>query len=127
MIEPSFLGPDTGYEVTAVRQEMRRREELITSLAVERLPAIGIVTEVLIMRGNAEELIGFDSRQWATDLILNQPHNRADLGNLMRGSVARSVVESAPCPVEVIRVTRDGWVLCFINCVTVCRPYELAG
>jgi nucleotide-binding universal stress UspA family protein len=75
--------------------------------AVERLRSIGIPTEVTIMRGNPKDSIPFAARKWGTDLILIRAHNRADSGNLMLGSVAKSVVESAPCSVEVIRVADE--------------------
>ena len=104
---PLEIWPEAGYGVVAVRQEMRRRGEQITSLAVERLRSIGIATEVTIMRGNPAELIRIASQKWATQLILVRANNRADFGNLMLGSVAESVVESAPCSVEVVRVAED--------------------
>ena len=104
---PLEMWPEAGYGVAGVRQEMRRREEQITALAVERLRAIGIPTEVTIMRGNPKDSIAFASRMWATDLILVRPHNRADFGSLMLGSVAKAVVESAACSVEVVRVHNE--------------------
>jgi nucleotide-binding universal stress UspA family protein len=94
---------EEGYGVAAVRQEMRRRGEQITALAVERLSSIGIPTEVTIMRGNPQDLIPFAARKWATDLIFIRANNRADFRNWLLGSVAKSVVESAPCSVEVVR------------------------
>ena len=101
---PLEMWPEAGYGVAAVRQEMRRREEQITALAIERLRSTGISTEVTIMRGNPKDSIPFASRKWATDLILVRAHNRADFRNWMLGSVAKSVVENAPCSVEVVRV-----------------------
>ena len=94
---------EEGYGVAAVRQEMRRRGEQITALAVERLREMGIPGEVVIMRGNPHFLISFVARKWPADLILIRAHNRADFRNWMLGSVAKSVIESAPCSVEVVR------------------------
>jgi nucleotide-binding universal stress UspA family protein len=88
---------EKGYGVAAVRHEMRRRGEQICALAVDRLREIGITTEVVIMRGNPEFLIPFAARKWPADLILIRAHNRRDFRNWMLGSVAKSVVESAPC------------------------------
>lgn len=96
-----------GYGVAAVRQEMRRRGEQITTLAVERLQKIGILAEVMIMRGNPDFLISFAARQWPADLILIRAHNRSDFRNWLLGSVAKSVVESAPCSVEIVRATEE--------------------
>ena len=104
---PVEIWPEAGYGLTAIRPEMQRREEQITSLAVERLRSIGIPTEVTIMRGNPKDSIPFASRKWGTDLILIRAHNSGDSGNLIPGSVAKSVVENAPCSVEVIRVADE--------------------
>src|SRR6185295_13122464 len=96
---------EEGYGVAAVRQEMRRRGEQITAQAVERLGEIGIPAEVVIMRGNPDFLISLAARQWPADLILLRAHNRDDFRNWLLGSVAKSIVESAPCSVEIVRST----------------------
>jgi nucleotide-binding universal stress UspA family protein len=92
-----------GYGVNAIRRELARRGEQISALAVERLREAGIPCRVVIMRGNPEFLISFAARKWPADLILVRAHNRKDFRNRLLGSVAKSVVESAPCSVEVIR------------------------
>ena len=94
---------EEGYGVAAVRQEMRRRGEQITALAIDRLRAIGIPSEVTVMRGNPGSLISFAAGKWRADLILIRAHNRTDFRNWMLGSVAKSVVDGAPCSVEVVR------------------------
>src|SRR6185369_16918263 len=92
-----------GYGVSAVRREMQRRGEQITALAVERLQKIGIPSRVVIMRGNPEFLISFAARKWPADLIILRAHNREDFRSRLLGSVAKSVIESAPCSVEIVR------------------------
>ena len=94
---------EEGYGVAAVRQQMRRRGEQITAPALMRLREIGIPAEVVIMRGNPAFLLSFAARQWPADLILIRAHNRSDFRNWLLGSVAKSVVESAPCSVEIVR------------------------
>jgi len=92
-----------GYGVSAVRREMQRRGEQISALAVERLRKIGIPSRVVIMRGNPEFLISFAARKWPADLIIIRAHNRTDFRSRLLGSVAKAVIESAPCSVEVVR------------------------
>ena len=102
---------DQGYGVSAVRREMQRRGEQLSVLGVERLRRIGIPSQVVIMRGNPEFLISFAARNWPADLIMIRAHNRKDFRHRLLGSVAKSVVESAPCSVEVVRArdeTTDG-------------------
>jgi len=70
---------------------------------VERLREIGIPARVVIMRGDPAYLISFAARKWPADLIFIRAHNRKDFRSRLLGSVAKSVVESAPCSVEVIR------------------------
>ena len=95
-----------GYGVSAIRREMSRRGEQISALAVARLQQIGIPSNVVIMRGNPEFLISFAARNWPADLILMRAHNRKDFRSLLLGSIAKTVIESAPCTVEVVR-SRD--------------------
>lgn len=100
---PSKVWREEGYEVSAVRREMHRRGEQITALAVERLRQKRIPSRVVVMRGNPEFLISFAARSWPADLILMRAHNRKDFRSRLLGSVAKSVVENAPCSVEVVR------------------------
>jgi len=101
---------DEGYGVSAVRREMHRRGEQLSALGVERLRRIGIPSQVSIMRGNPEFLISFAARSWPADLIIIRAHNRKDFRSRLLGSVAKSVVESAACSIEVVRAreTTDG-------------------
>jgi nucleotide-binding universal stress UspA family protein len=96
-----------GYGVAAVRHEMRRRGEQVAALAIDRLRAIGIPAEVTVMRGDPGFLISFAARKWPADMILIRAHNRTDFRNWLLGSVAKSVVESAPCSVEVVRAAGE--------------------
>ncbi|HEU4794746.1 MAG TPA: universal stress protein [Pyrinomonadaceae bacterium] len=96
-----------GYGVAAVRREMRRRGEQLSALAIERLRAIGIPAQVTIMRGDPAFLIPFAARKWSSDLILIRANNRLNFRNWLLGSVAKSVAESAPCSVEVVRAANQ--------------------
>jgi nucleotide-binding universal stress UspA family protein len=102
---PLKVWREEGYGVSAVRREMQRRGEQISALAVERLRQIGIPARVVIMRGDPAYLISFAARKWPADLIVIRAHNRKDFRSRLLGSVAKSVVESAPCSVEVVRET----------------------
>ena len=97
---------DEGYGVSGIRREMDRRGEQVSLLAVERLKRIGIAARVVIMRGDPAFLIPFAARKWSADLILLRAHNRTELRRRLLGSVAKSVIKSAPCSVELVR-TRD--------------------
>ena len=94
---------DEGHGLSALRREMHRRGEQISGLAVERLRKIGIPSQVVVMSGDPQFLISFAARSWPADLILIRANNRQDFRTPLLGSVAKSVVKSAPCSVEVVR------------------------
>jgi nucleotide-binding universal stress UspA family protein len=104
---PPEVWRETGYKVSAVRREMKRRGEQITALTVEPLRRLSIPAEVAIMRGDPRWLISYEARRWSADLILIRAHNRIDFSSWMLGSVAKSVVRDAPCSVEVVRAVRE--------------------
>ncbi len=100
---PPEVWREHGYGKRAVLQEMEKRGEEITGLAVERLKQIGIPAEVVVTRGDARHLIPFFARKWSSDLIFVRAHVRKDLFHWMLGSVARAVVADAPCTVQIVR------------------------
>jgi nucleotide-binding universal stress UspA family protein len=93
---------------SAVRKEMERRGEQITPVAVERLKEVGIPAEVVVTRGDARHLIAFFARKWSSDLIFMRAHVRKDFAHWMLGSVARAVVMTAPCTVQIVRDAGGG-------------------
>jgi nucleotide-binding universal stress UspA family protein len=100
---PEEVWREEGYGKAAVRREMERRGEQITALAVERLKDVGIPAEVLVARGDPRHLIPFFARKWSSDLIFVRAHVRKDMAHWMLGSVARAVVTTAPCTVQIVR------------------------
>lgn len=104
---PLDVWREFGYGKDAVRREMERRGEQITAHAVRRLKEIGIPAEVVVARGDARHLIPFFARKWSSDLIFVRAHVRRDLTHWMLDSVARAVVTSAPCSVQIVRGARE--------------------
>lgn len=100
---PLEVWREFGYVKGAVKKEMQRRGEQITALAVERLKQAGIPAEVLVTRGDPRHLIAFFARKWSSDLIFVRAHVRKDFEHWMLGSVARAVLTTAPCSVQIVR------------------------
>jgi len=100
---PEEVWREFGYGKDAVRHEMERMGKQITSLALERLKDVGIPAEVVVMRGDPRFLIPLFARKWSSDLIFLRAHVRKDLEHWMLGSVARAVVNAAPCTVQIVR------------------------
>lgn len=100
---PQEVWRATAHTAEAVRLEMGRRAEQISTLTVAPLRWLGVEAEVEVLRGDPQWLIPSEARKWGADLILIRAHNRTDFRNWMLGSVAKSVARNAPCSVEVIR------------------------
>lgn len=98
---------EEGYVKRAVWREMDRRGEQVTAVSVERLRKIGIPAEVVVARGDARFLIPFYARKWSSDLIFVRAHVRKNLEHWMLGSVARAVVSSATCTVQIVRDAKE--------------------
>ena len=105
---PEEVWREEGYGKGAVRREMEKRGEQITALAVERLKEVGIPAEVLVTRGDPRHLIPFFARKWSSDLIIIRAHVRKNVEHWMLGSVARAVVTTAPCTVQIVRDPVEG-------------------
>src|SRR5689334_12149808 len=104
---PEEVWREEGYGKRAVSREMNTRGEQITAASVERLREIGIQAEVVVARGDARFLIPFYARKWSSDLIFVRAHVRKNLEHWMLGSVARAVVTSAPCTVQIVRGAKE--------------------
>lgn len=99
---PPEVWREYGYRKDAVQHEMKTLGEQITPVA-KRLEEIGIPVEVVMTRGDARHLIPFFARKWSSDLIFVRAHVRKDVFHWMLGSVARAVVNDAPCTVQIVR------------------------
>ncbi|HKR61654.1 MAG TPA: universal stress protein, partial [Pyrinomonadaceae bacterium] len=105
---PLEMWREFGYGRDTVRREMENRGNQITTIAVEGLKKVGIPAEVVVTRGNPRALIPAFARKWSSDLIFVRAHVRRDFEHWMVGSVARAVVTSAPCTVQIVRDQTKG-------------------
>jgi nucleotide-binding universal stress UspA family protein len=64
------------------------------------------ITEIIA--GSARRDINRFAKEWRADLVMIGCNDLSDLGRLLLGSTARSVVRHAPCSVEVVRPHRGG-------------------
>ena len=105
---PEEVWREKGYTKEAILWELERKGEQITPVVVRRLRDSGIPAEVVVTRGDARFLIPFFARKWSSDLIFLGSHVRKDFAHGMLGSVARAVVTSAPCTVQIVREPAPG-------------------
>jgi len=100
---PEEMWREMGHGTDALRVEIRRRGKLITSLATIRLDELGISSKTTIMRGNPASVVTLEAWKWSADLILIRANNRTGFRNRLLGSVAKSVLASAACSVNLVR------------------------
>lgn len=66
-------------------------------------PAPGVQVEYRVEEGDASTEIVRAAKATACDLIVMGTHGRTGLGRLLMGSVAESVLRTAPCPVVTVK------------------------
>jgi universal stress protein A len=80
------------------------RDELARSMK-RQLVAAGLRAEVDAREGDAATEILAAARDAKADLIVMGTHGRTGLARLVLGSVARNVLQHAPCSVLIVRET----------------------
>ncbi len=86
------------------RAEHQAAESYMSALA-DRLRASGHRVEVEMPTGSPAEQIVEQARATGVDLIAMTTHGRGGLGRLVFGSVALEVLQKAPCPVLLVRIS----------------------
>lgn len=69
----------------------------------QRLDGAGPSVETEVAEGEPAEVIAARAAEFGADLIAMGTHGRSALGRVFLGSVARRVVQHAPCPVLTVR------------------------
>jgi universal stress protein A len=98
--------PD-GMFVNVVGLEARLIDEARTRLTTiaARAAAAGIPATTDVLVGKPAPAIAGEAEKRGTDLIVMGTHGRSGLEHLMLGSVAETVLRTAPCPVLTVRDT----------------------
>lgn len=70
---------------------------------LDSFDGLGVTWEPSVRRGDARRAIVREARRWKADLIVMGTHGRSGISRALLGSVAESVMRSAPCDVLVAR------------------------
>ena len=99
---PSMAIPEVGVAVTSTLMEstVRTHHAELDKLAV-RHPSVNI--ETVLRTGDARDLIIDVASEVSAGLIVMGTHGRRGVRRALIGSIAESVVRTAPCPVLTIR------------------------
>ncbi len=102
---PADVWREAAGRIDRVRQEMQRKADLITTLAVERLRDYGIAAQPIVKIDDPRFAIVKEAASWPAQLILLRAHSHMDLTRWLLGSVTNAVLHDAPCSVEIVRAT----------------------
>jgi nucleotide-binding universal stress UspA family protein len=81
-----------------IRDDQRALDELVA-----RKKDCGTFGQVLLRTGDARDLINQTAQEIGADLIVMGTHGRRGVSRALLGSIAESVVRTAPCPVLTVR------------------------
>jgi nucleotide-binding universal stress UspA family protein len=92
-------------DFTALRRAVQAETAAYLEEVAERLRDHGLTVEVEHAEGTRAEMIVAQARHLGADLTALTSHGRGGLGRLVFGSVADEVLQHAPCPVLLVRVS----------------------
>ena len=93
----------SGLTLDQLQQDQTRNAHDITADVSRRLVAASLRAETAIRDGDPSRVILDEANDWRADLIVVGSHGHSKLERWILGSVARSIVDNAPCSVEVVR------------------------
>ena len=101
---PALGLPELGVAVTStvIDSLIADNQKAIDKLA-ERKAGVARIGEVLLRTGDARDVINQTALEVGADLIVMGTHGRRGVSRALLGSVAETVVRSAPCPVLTVR------------------------
>jgi nucleotide-binding universal stress UspA family protein len=112
VVEP--VVPTVGYTGLTEPLPIADLSEQLEESAERELPKIatceecsGLNVEEVIAHGDAAAEIVRVAKERNVDLIVISSHGRTGLGRILFGSTAESVVRHAPCPVLVVKPTKE--------------------
>jgi nucleotide-binding universal stress UspA family protein len=101
---PALGVPELGVAITStvIDRLVAENQDAIDALADKRRDRFKI-GEVMLRTGDARDIIDAAATEVNADLIVMGTHGRRGLSRALLGSVAESVVRTAPCPVLTVR------------------------
>jgi nucleotide-binding universal stress UspA family protein len=104
---PSLGVPELGVAVTStlIDSLIADNQKALDALVARRRVGVRI-GQILMKTGDARDMIDQAAKELGADLIIMGTHGRRGFTRALLGSVAETVVRTAPCPVLTIR-SRD--------------------
>ncbi len=100
---PTFGYEEIGVAImsTVIEDLVRSNQDALDKVAAARRPTV-LIGEVILRTGDARDVILQTVDELAIDLVVMGTHGRHGLRRALMGSVAESVVRTAPCPVLTV-------------------------
>lgn len=98
---PSLPQTASGAEELAQKLEVNAQTEM--KRIADKHKESGLVGQLLVRLGDPRDSIVRTAKELPSDLIVMSSHGRQGLSRMLLGSVAETVVRTAPCPVLVVR------------------------
>jgi nucleotide-binding universal stress UspA family protein len=100
----ALAGPMTFNQI---QQAQTQNAQEFTDEIARTLNTTSLQTETAVRDGDPRTVILDEAKDWGADLIVLGSHGHSGLERWLLGSVARSIVDHAPCSVEVVRRRSD--------------------
>jgi nucleotide-binding universal stress UspA family protein len=101
---PALGVPELGVAVTSTMiDSMVTENQQALDALVARRRCDAQIGQVMLKTGDARDMIEQAAKELDADLIVMGTHGRRGFSRALLGSIAESVVRSAPCPVLTIR------------------------
>jgi nucleotide-binding universal stress UspA family protein len=102
---PALGVPELGVALTSTMMDTLVREHQAALEAMAARRGAGVpMGQILLKTGDARDSIEQAARELGADLIVMGTHGRRGVARALLGSVAETVVRSAPCPVLTVRL-----------------------
>lgn len=102
---PALGVPELGLAVTSsmIDSMIAENQKALEALAARKC-GTAIIGQILLKTGDARDSIDQTAKEIGADLIVMGTHGRRGVSRALLGSVAETVVRTAPCPVLTIRM-----------------------
>ena len=102
VIDLLALSSTVGYLEPFVKSENEAANTLVHAVA-ERLDRRDLKTTTLVVEGYPGTSIVDEAEKWGADFVLVGSHGHSGFVRFLLGSIAKAVVQNAPCSVEIVR------------------------
>jgi nucleotide-binding universal stress UspA family protein len=95
-------------QLPAIVEDARRAATRLVQQATDKLCRAGLNANSEVLLGFPRNEIAEYAKKWEANLVMVGSHGQGAIALFLLGSVAQSVLRTAPCSVEIVRPTPSG-------------------